>query len=107
MERTTFCYPDSYLNPSNFGVAGHMGLIALAEAAADYQDVLDNYIEAHIHPWLWSGTTDFGSPRDRADIRFERTVMWRRALVECPNRLADSGSQRALCPSAAQSATTC
>ncbi|MFC9894684.1 DUF3626 domain-containing protein [Nocardia sp. NPDC127579] len=47
LDRATFCYPDSYLNPSNFGVASHMGLIALAEA--DNQDPLDNYVEAHIH----------------------------------------------------------
>lgn len=45
--RATFCYPDSHLNPSNFGVASRMSLIALAEA--DDTDMLDTYIEAHIH----------------------------------------------------------
>ncbi|MEU4416518.1 DUF3626 domain-containing protein [Nocardia salmonicida] len=47
LDRTTFCYPDSHLNPSHFGVASSMGLIALAEMGDT--DLLDTYIEAHIH----------------------------------------------------------
>lgn len=47
VERTTFCYPDSFLEPTDFGVAARMGLIALA--LADEQDVLDDYIEAQVH----------------------------------------------------------
>ncbi|MET9885201.1 DUF3626 domain-containing protein [Streptomyces sp. NPDC006430] len=47
LRRTTFCYPDSYLEPESFGVADRMSLIALAEA--DEQDLLDDYIEAQIH----------------------------------------------------------
>ncbi|WP_373312371.1 DUF3626 domain-containing protein [Asanoa siamensis] len=47
LERTTFCYPDSFLEPSHFGVAARMSLIALADA--DDQDYLDDYIEAHVH----------------------------------------------------------
>ncbi|GAA1880487.1 DUF3626 domain-containing protein [Asanoa iriomotensis] len=47
LERTTFCYPDSYLEPTDFGVASRMALIDLAEA--DEQDYLDDYIEAHVH----------------------------------------------------------
>jgi hypothetical protein len=47
LERTTFCYPDSFLEPADFGVAARMSLIALAEA--DEQDYLDDYIEAHVH----------------------------------------------------------
>ncbi|MGC4948744.1 DUF3626 domain-containing protein [Streptomyces sp. DT224] len=47
LERTTFCYPDSFLEPTDFGVAARMGLIALA--LADEQDVLDDYIEAQVH----------------------------------------------------------
>ncbi|WP_327263216.1 DUF3626 domain-containing protein [Streptomyces sp. NBC_01232] len=47
LSRTTFCYPDSYLEPESFGVAEHMSLIALAEA--DDQDALDDYIEAQVH----------------------------------------------------------
>ncbi|WP_030158821.1 DUF3626 domain-containing protein [Streptomyces sp. NRRL S-244] len=45
--RTTFCYPDSFLEPSDFGVADRMGLIELARA--DSQDALDDYIEAQVH----------------------------------------------------------
>lgn len=45
--RTTFCYPDSCVDPSNFGVADRMGLIE--QALADRQDALDDYIEAQVH----------------------------------------------------------
>ncbi|AWZ05055.1 MULTISPECIES: DUF3626 domain-containing protein [unclassified Streptomyces] len=47
LERTTFCYPDSFLEPSAFGVAARMALIGLAES--DGQDALDDYVEAHVH----------------------------------------------------------
>lgn len=47
LSRATFCYPDSFLEPSDFGVAPHMALIELAEA--DNQDALDDYIEAQVH----------------------------------------------------------
>lgn len=47
LARTTFCYPDSFLEPSEFGVAARMGLIELA--LADSQDDLDDYIEAQVH----------------------------------------------------------
>lgn len=47
LARTTFCYPDSFLEPADFGVAARMGLIELA--LADRQDDLDDYIEAHVH----------------------------------------------------------
>lgn len=46
--RTSFCYPDSYREPANFGVASAMALIALAEADDD-ADPLDDYVEAHVH----------------------------------------------------------
>lgn len=45
--RTTFCYPDSSTEPSDFGVHAGMSLIELAEA--DRRDALDDYIEAHVH----------------------------------------------------------
>lgn len=45
--RSTFCYPDSVFEPEHFGVAGRMDLIA--RAMADDKDLLDDYIEAHIH----------------------------------------------------------
>ncbi|MFC9132034.1 DUF3626 domain-containing protein [Streptomyces sp. NPDC057099] len=47
LSRTTFCYPDSFLEPSDFGTADRMGLIELA--LADDQDALDDYIEAQVH----------------------------------------------------------
>jgi Protein of unknown function (DUF3626) len=47
LARTTFCYPDSFLEPADFGVAAAMSLIELAEA--DDQDTLDDYIEAQVH----------------------------------------------------------
>ncbi|MEB8340338.1 DUF3626 domain-containing protein [Streptomyces endophyticus] len=47
LARTTFCYPDSTLEPTDFGVAAGMGLIEVA--LADHQDVLDDCIEAHVH----------------------------------------------------------
>ncbi|MEU2023648.1 DUF3626 domain-containing protein [Streptomyces sp. NPDC016469] len=47
LERTTFCYPDSSVEPTDFGVVARMNLIALA--LADEQDVLDDYIEAQVH----------------------------------------------------------
>jgi hypothetical protein len=44
----TFCYPDSVFEPRHFGVASRLStLIALAEA--DDRDLLDDYIEAHVH----------------------------------------------------------
>ncbi|MCX4986296.1 DUF3626 domain-containing protein [Streptomyces sp. NBC_00572] len=47
LDRATFCYPDSFLEPVDFGVAARMPLIALA--AADDKDPLDDYIEAQVH----------------------------------------------------------
>lgn len=45
--RTSFCYPDSFLEPTDFGVAPRMALVALAEA--DERDPLDDYVEAQVH----------------------------------------------------------
>ena len=45
--RCTFCYPDACFEPSAFGVASRMELIAIA--TADEKDSLDDYIETHIH----------------------------------------------------------
>jgi hypothetical protein len=48
LTRTTFCYPDSFLEPAHFGTAAQIStLVALAEA--DDKDPLDDYIEAHVH----------------------------------------------------------
>ncbi|MEV5974068.1 DUF3626 domain-containing protein [Streptomyces sp. NPDC051921] len=47
LARTTFCYPDSVMEPEDFGVAERMALVALAEA--DGLDALDDCVEAHVH----------------------------------------------------------
>jgi hypothetical protein len=47
LHRATFCYPDSFLEPTDFGVAARMPLIALA--ARHRPDYLDDYVEAHVH----------------------------------------------------------
>lgn len=47
LARTTFCYPDSYFGPDDFGTAEHLPLLPLAEA--DTVDELDDHIEAHVH----------------------------------------------------------
>ncbi|GHI03648.1 hypothetical protein Scel_19690 [Streptomyces cellostaticus] len=47
LARATFCYPDSAAEPTDFGVAPAMPLVALAEA--DEQDALNDYIESHVH----------------------------------------------------------
>ncbi|MEU8640172.1 DUF3626 domain-containing protein [Amycolatopsis sp. NPDC048633] len=47
LARTTFCYPDSFWEPENFGTAERMPLLPLAEA--DVLDELDDHIEAHVH----------------------------------------------------------
>lgn len=49
LERTTFCYPDSHLEPVAFGVADRMDLIALVEPDAPLVDPLDAYVEAQVH----------------------------------------------------------
>jgi len=47
LRRATFCYPDSAAEPTDFGVATAMPLIALADA--DERDPLNDYIESHVH----------------------------------------------------------
>ncbi|WP_446663748.1 DUF3626 domain-containing protein [Flexivirga sp. B27] len=47
LERTTFCYPDSFDNPTDFGVAQSCSLAVLADS--DGRDLLDDYVEAHVH----------------------------------------------------------
>jgi hypothetical protein len=49
LRRTTFCYPDSHRAPQDFGVSSRMALIALADRNSAELDVLDDYIEAHVH----------------------------------------------------------
>jgi hypothetical protein len=48
LPRATFCYPDSFHEPSDFGVAGAMS--SLVELACAHSgDPLDDYVEAQIH----------------------------------------------------------
>lgn len=48
IDRTTFCYPESWLGPKEYGYSdGVANLIRLADS--DELDLLDNYVEAHIH----------------------------------------------------------
>jgi hypothetical protein len=47
LARSTFCYPDSHFDPTDFGVAARIRLTDLVEA--DDRDALDNYIEAQVH----------------------------------------------------------
>lgn len=47
LSRSTFCYPDSYFEPTDFGVEISCGLIPIA--LADSKDNLDDYIEAQVH----------------------------------------------------------
>lgn len=48
LERTTFCYPESWVGPLDYGMADRVkNLIEMADS--DTLDLLDNYIEAHIH----------------------------------------------------------
>lgn len=48
LARTTFCYPDSYLQPTRFATADRFGLRE-AFAVPPTDDPLDHYIEAHVH----------------------------------------------------------
>ncbi len=50
IERTSFCYPDSYFQPEHFAVADPKPLIELAIKNEQGLDpILDNYIEAQVH----------------------------------------------------------
>lgn len=46
--RSTFCYPDSFMEPGDFGVVTTGGRV-VALAAADDRDALDDYVEAQVH----------------------------------------------------------
>ncbi|WP_231914384.1 DUF3626 domain-containing protein [Rhodococcus sp. LB1] len=48
LDRTTFCFPDSVFEPDQFGTADAMNLVEAA-AAVEFDDPLDDYIEAHVH----------------------------------------------------------
>ncbi len=46
--RTTFCYPDSYFEPEDFAIFNRVSPL-IDKALASNSDLLDDYIEAHIH----------------------------------------------------------
>lgn len=48
LERTSFAYPDSFFKPTGYGVREMMALESLMERQP-MDDVLDRYIEAHVH----------------------------------------------------------
>ncbi len=48
LERATFCYPDSYFEPKDFAVSERVSSL-IAKANSANSDLLDDYIEAHIH----------------------------------------------------------
>lgn len=47
--RTTFCWPDSYFDPSDFATADNVGGLIVKANNTPPIDPLDDYIEAHIH----------------------------------------------------------
>ncbi|MET7510131.1 DUF3626 domain-containing protein [Streptomyces albidoflavus] len=47
--RATYCYPDSSTDPGAFATAGRMPLLALAADDPARPDLLDDYVEAHVH----------------------------------------------------------
>jgi len=59
LDRTTFCFPDSFLEPEHFATARRFDLIRLADAfdavpRTEAQELeeggqLDDYVEAHVH----------------------------------------------------------
>lgn len=88
MERTTFCYPDSVFEPSNFGVATACSLIELADAGG--HDLLDDYVEAHVHGHLGLATdveavvldpSFRGTPVEEAAGRLPCRVEWHEGFV--------------------------
>ncbi|MGF1681574.1 DUF3626 domain-containing protein [Photobacterium minamisatsumaniensis] len=48
LERTTFCYPDSFFEPEDFAVSERISPL-INKATLAKTDLLDDYIEAHIH----------------------------------------------------------
>ncbi|MFK0251079.1 DUF3626 domain-containing protein [Amycolatopsis azurea] len=82
--RTTFCYPDSVLNPADFGYGSRVSaLIALAER--DETDLLDDYVEAHVHGPVELATdvealvldpSHRGTDVEKAALRLDCPVEW-------------------------------
>lgn len=59
LDRTTFCFPDSFFGPDHFGTAERFALFGLTDAfdarprtdlvEAEEGGLLDDYVEAHVH----------------------------------------------------------
>jgi len=49
LDNCTFAYPDSHFDPESFGTKERMSLIRLADENKAKFDLLDNYIETHVH----------------------------------------------------------
>ncbi|MGN6302698.1 MAG: DUF3626 domain-containing protein [Angustibacter sp.] len=49
LQRSTFCFPDSFFDPEVVGTALAMELGEVVEAAAHSDDPLDDYVEAQVH----------------------------------------------------------
>ena len=45
----TFCFPDSVLEPTDFGTFDRMALVPLRRRTCGFDDPLDRVIEAHLH----------------------------------------------------------
>ena len=103
LDRTSFCYPDSHLEPQDFGVADRMNLVALADANAAGLDVLDDYVEAHVH-----GPIDMaadvaavvldpcyrGTPIEAAARALPCPIEWHDGFRLAVDRLADCAAYR-------------
>lgn len=105
LERATFCYPDSYLQPIAFGTAQHMPLIALAQRdeAAGTVDVLDDYIEAHVHgPVHLERDVEAvvldpcyrGTPVEAAAVHLPMSVEWHHGFCLDVKELAEHAEYR-------------
>jgi hypothetical protein len=87
LARTTFCFPDSYLEPERFGVLGRMG--ALPRFEENSEEPLDDYIEAQVHgPVLMERDVEAlvldpcyrGTDVERAAAELRVTVEWHYGL---------------------------
>lgn len=105
MARTTFCYPDSHLEPQNFGVADRMALLVLATRNEQGFDLLDDYIEAHVHgPLLIASDVSAvvldpsyrGTAVEVAARTLPCMVEWHDGFKMSHDRLADCAQYRGL-----------
>ncbi|QFT71505.1 DUF3626 domain-containing protein [Ruegeria sp. THAF33] len=103
LSRSTFSYPDSYFDPTNFGVADRMGLITLATENDPSLDELDNYIEAHVHgPLILVEDVEaavFDSSYRDTEIETAATklgcpIQWHSGFRMCANRISECVSFR-------------